>query len=158
MATDIFYSKDPPLSTHNDEPQVLGKLHEWRLLLERGVSHSQTALAINYRSVCSLRQGLTSRSWYFILPKHYLIQWHISIVNSMYSHLKYNPPLDKLPERSEPLGHIDLSWPLPSLGPNWLSHISIFMKVDKTSYLSMLPNYFSFCYDSLSKVIQLKQT
>ena len=70
--------------------QVLGKMHKGRLLLERGVSHSQTALAINYPSVCSLRRGSTSRSWYFILPNHYLIQWHISIVNSRYSHLKYN--------------------------------------------------------------------
>ena len=57
MATEIFYSKDPPLPTHNDEPQVLGKLHKGRLLLERGVSHSQTALAINYRSVWSPKQS-----------------------------------------------------------------------------------------------------
>ena len=85
----IFYSQDyTPLNS------------QWRttdlrnftkgLLLERGVSHSQIALAINYRSVWFLRQGSTSRSWYFLVPKHYLIQWHISIVNSKYSHLKYN--------------------------------------------------------------------
>ena len=68
MATWIFYSKDPPLPTHNDEPQVLGKLHTGRRLLERGISHSQTALVINYCSVRSLRRGYTSRSWYFPLP------------------------------------------------------------------------------------------
>jgi hypothetical protein len=32
------------------------------------------------------------------------------------------------------------SWPLPSQGPKWLFPHKHIMKVNKTSYLSMLPN------------------
>ena len=56
MATQIFYSKDPPPSQH-DKPQIIGTVYKERLSLESGVSHSQTALAIYYRSVWSPKQG-----------------------------------------------------------------------------------------------------